>query len=204
VNSAYPTLAYYGGASPWTSDAISAISVPTSPGTSILYLPEQWAANIDSNNMGLSVFVPSQYPYELAISFPGSGGTGPTGDATYYQHPVSVATIGPGAVIEGDVYIIPGGYVSARGVVYGLHQLLRASDIFPPLANVDTPAVNATISGNAVYGSSRPDVAAAYPHATAQCGWTFSLDSTQLTNGAHTITIHATDASNNEAILAPI
>jgi len=52
--------------------------------------------------------------------------------------------------------------------------------------------------------SSRPDVAMAWPHAPAQCGWTFSLDSTQLTNGAHTITIHAQDTSNNEAILAPI
>lgn len=27
--------------------------------------------------------------------------------------------------------------------------------------------------------------------------WTFSLDSTQLTNGAHTITIRAKDTSNN-------
>ncbi|HYM77411.1 MAG TPA: Ig-like domain-containing protein [Candidatus Dormibacteraeota bacterium] len=232
VNSAYATLAYYGGGSPWTKDAISKISVPTQPGTSILYLPEQWAANIDSNNMGLSVFVPSQYPYEIAISFPGSGGSGSTGDATYYQHPVSVATLGPGAVIEGDAYVIPGDYVSARGVVYGLHELLPASDIFPPLGNVDAPAANATISGtnvqisgwaidenavsgvsvfvddvlkgNAVYGSSRPDVVAAYPHATAQCGWMFSLDSTQLANGAHTITVHATDTSNNEAIFAPI
>lgn len=43
-----------------------------------------------------------------------------------------------------------------------------------------------------------------WPHAPVQCGWTFSLDSTSLTNGNHTITIHATDTSNNEAILAPI
>jgi Bacterial Ig domain len=232
VNSAYGTLVYYGGTSPWTRDAISKISVPTSPGTPLLYAPERWAASVDSNDVGLSVFAPANYPYEIGVWFPGSGGSGPTGDATYYQRPFSIATIGPGAIIEGDVYLVAGDYTSARNVVYGLHQLLPPSDIFPPMANLDTPAANATISGNnvqisgwafddtavsnvsvfvddvlkgnAVYGSSRPDVAMVWPHALAQCGWTFSLDSTQLTNGAHSITIHAKDTSNNEAILAPI
>ena len=140
--------------------------------------------------------------------------------------------MGPGAIIEGDVYLIAGDYASARDVVYGLHQLLPPSDIFPPIANVDTPVANAVVSGNAfqisgwafddvavasitvfvdgalkgnaVYGSSRPDVATDWPHAPAQCGWTFSLDSTQLSNGPHTITIHVADTSNNEAILAPV
>lgn len=64
--------------------------------------------------------------------------------------------------------------------------------------------VDDVLKGNAVYGSSRPDVAMVWPHAPAQCGWTFSLDSTQLTNGVYTMTIHAKDTSNNEAILGPI
>ena len=85
-------------------------------------------------------------------------------------------------------------------MVYGLHQLIVAPDIFAPMGNLDTPAANTTISGNnvqisgwafgdtavstvrifvydvlkgnAVYGTSRPDVATAWPHAPAQCGWT--------------------------------
>jgi hypothetical protein len=189
-------------------------------------------ASVDSSNNGLSVFAPTDYPYDVGVSFPGSGGSGPTGDATYYQRPISVATFGPSAIVEGDVYLIAGNYASAREVVYGLHQLQSPSDIFPPMGNLEIPAANATVSGNnvqisgwafddtavssvsifvddvlkgnAVYGSNRPDIATVWPHAPVQCGWTFSLDSTSLTNGNHTITIHATDTSNNEAILAPI
>jgi Big-like domain-containing protein len=232
VNSAYGTLVSYGGTAAWTRDVVTKTSVPASPRTLIPYSPERWAANVDSNNVGLSVFAPTNYPYVIATWFPGSGGSGPTGDATYYQRPFSVSTIGPGAVIDGDVYLIAGDSASARDIVYGLHQLLAASDIFAPMGNLDTPAANTTISGNnvqisgwafddtavsnvsvfvddalqgnAVYGSNRADVATVWPHAPTQCGWRFSLDSTQLTNGAHTITIHATDSSNNEAILAPI
>jgi Bacterial Ig domain len=232
VNSAYGTLVYYGGTSPWTRDAISKTSAPTGPGTPFLYSPERWVASIDSGNNGLSVFAPSDYPYDVGVSFPGGGGSGPTGDATYYQRPISVATLGPGAIVEGDVYLIAGDYASAREVVYGLHQLLSPLDIFPPMGNLEIPAANATVSGknvqisgwafgnaavstvrvfvdgvskgNAVYGSDRTDIPTVWPHAPVSCGWTFSLDSTSLTNGNHTITIHVTDTSNNEAILAPI
>jgi hypothetical protein len=231
VNSSYGTLVYYGGTAPWTRDVLTKTAVPANPGTLLRYSSEHWAANVDSSNAGLLVFEPAQYAYEIATWYPQSGGSGPTGDATYYQRPWSVATIGPGAVLEGDVYLIAGDSSSARDVVYGLHQLLPASDIFPPIITLDTPAANATISGNnvrvsgwsfddtavsnvsvfvddvfkgnAVYGSNRADVAQSWPHAPANIGWQFSLDSTQLTNGAHTITIHATDTSNNEAILAP-
>jgi Big-like domain-containing protein len=232
VNVPYGTLVYYGGTAPWTRDVVTKTSVPVNPGTLYQYSPERWAANVDSNDVGLSVFEPVSYPYEVATWFPESGGSGPTGDATYYQSPWVVATVGPGAVIEGDVYLIAGDNASARDVVYGLHQLLPASDIFPPMLTLDTPTANATISGNnfqvsgwafddsdvsnvsvfvdgifkgnATYGSNRADVANTWPHAPANIGWAFSLDSTQLTNGAHTISIHATDTSNNEAILAPI
>ncbi len=232
VNSAYGTLVYYGGTSPWTKDATTNISIPPWPGTPFLYAPERWAASIDNGNNGLLVFAPTDYPYDVGISFPGGGGSGPTGDATYYQRPFSVATLGPGAMIEGDFYLIAGNYASGREVVYGLHQLQPPLDIFTPMGNLEIPAANSTVSGsnvqisgwafddtavssvsifvddvlkgNAVYGSNRPDIATVWPHAPLKCGWTFSLDSTSLTNGSHTITIHAIDTSNNEAILAPI
>ncbi len=233
VNSSYGTLVYYGGTSPWANGAVTQTPIPTSPGTGNLYSSEQWAACVDSNNLGLTVFVPDQYPYESAGSFPGSGGSGPTGDATYSLHPFTMFTVGAGAVIEGDVYLIPGDYAAARNVVYGLHKTLPSADIFTPIGNVDTPSASATISGSNVQisgwaidnvavskveifvdgtlkGSAplavdRPDVVAAYPNlAPLMCGWAFSLDSTKLTNGAHTITLHVTDTANNVAVFPPV
>jgi hypothetical protein len=232
ANSSYGTFVYYGGASPWTNGAVTASSVPTLPGTGQLYAPEQWAAYVDSNNVGLTVFVPDQYPYENAISFPGSGGTGPTGDATNYFHPFTLYTLGAGAVFEGDVYLMPRDYNAARSSIYGLHQTLPFSDSFTPFGNLDVPSANATIKGNNVQISgwaidnvavstvgifvdgvlkgnaplviNRPDVVAAYPNAPLQCGWTLSLDSTGLTNGTHTITVQVTDTTSNVAVFAPI
>jgi hypothetical protein len=61
--------------------------------------------------------------------------------------PTTIFTIAPGAVIEGDIYLVPGDATVARSVVYGLHQALPASNIVMPLATLDVPAANATITG---------------------------------------------------------
>lgn len=74
------TFAYYGGKVPWTNGALTTAPVETKE-TSV-YAPEQWAALVDTNNQGLTVFVPGSYPSWTSVSFPGSGGSGPTGDAT--------------------------------------------------------------------------------------------------------------------------
>ena len=146
------------------------------------------------------MYVPGQYPYENAWSFAGQSGSGPLGDATVYMLPTVVFTLSPGAVVEGDVYLMPGDLSAARAAIYGIHQGLAATDISAPLINIEQPAANATISGMAtvsgwafdnvalnavsVYvdgiamGSvtariSRPDVANAYPHvAPTDSGWT--------------------------------
>src|SRR5215469_357445 len=82
VNSAYTTFVYYGGTSPWTNGAVSQSAAPISPADVTAYTPEKWAALVDASNQGLTVFVPSVYPSWHALSFPQSGGSGPTGDAT--------------------------------------------------------------------------------------------------------------------------
>ena len=232
VNSAYTTLVTYGGNAPWTSGALTATPVATTAMSA--YAPEQWAALVDANNQGLAVFVPGTYPSWTAVYFPQSGGTGPTGDATAYMRPLAIFSVGPSAVIEGDVYLVPGDAVAARSIIYGLHQAaVPAASLAAPFGVMDAPSAGATLSGanytasgwavgaapistvnlyldgaligSATLGNARPDVAAAYPNiAQVNCGWQLSLDTTTLTNGTHTISAHFIDASNVEVLLPPV
>jgi hypothetical protein len=237
VNSIYTTFAYYGGTDPWTNGAITTTLAPETTPAALngpaVYAPERFAALVDGNSQGLTVFVPGVYPSWSATSFPQSGGSGPMGDTTVYMTPLTIFTIAPGAVIEGDIYLIPGDATMARSAVYQLHHASADSSIVTPLVTLDVPAANDTISGpnaslagwafgnlpltavtvyvdgslkgSATLGMARPDVAAAYPHlAPADSGWSYALDTTGLTNGPHSIVIHATDTSNSEAIGEPI
>ncbi len=206
--------------------------IPTNPSPAASFAPEHWGALVDAGNQGLAVYVPGQYPYENAWSFAGLSGSGPLGNATIFMLPSVVFTISPGTVIEGDVYLVPGDLSAARAAIYAIHQGLATADISAPLVNIEQPAANATISGMAsvsgwafdnvaldavnVYvdgiamgsvstGISRPDIANAYPHvAPSDSGWTFTLDTTKLANGVHSLTIHATDSAGNTAINAPL
>ena len=231
VNSTYTTLVYYGGKVPWTNGSIT--TAPVTSTTLWVYAPEQWAALVDANNQGLTAFVPGSYPSWVSVYFPGSGGSGPTGDATAYMRPLTEFTVGPGAVTEGDVYLIPGDANAARAVVYNLHQSVTAANLAEPFGVMDAPAPNSTVSGTrfavagwaignvpvsavnvyvdgtltgaALLGIARPDVVAAYPAiAQLNCGWQYSLDTATLTNGMHTIAIHIVDSSNNEVLLPPV
>jgi hypothetical protein len=232
LNGTYGTLEVYGGTNPWTDGVTTATLLPSPPGTPNVYTSEQWAALVDGNNSGLTVFVPSQYPYVSGFSLPDNN-PGQSVYSSNYFRPFTALTVGPGAVTTEDVYLIPGDYTAARNVVYGLHQALPPSDIFTPIGNVDAPAAGSTISGSNVQISGwaidnvavstvailidgtlegsvpftidRPDVVAAYPNlAPLLCGWTFPLDSKTLTNGIHVITVQVTDTSNNVAVLPPI
>ncbi len=59
-----------------------------------------------------------------------------------------------------------------------------------PITNV-TISIDGVPYGNANYGWSRPDVCAVYPGRPGcpNIGWTFLIDTTQLANGTHTLTI---------------
>jgi hypothetical protein len=196
------------------------------------YAPEQWAALVDGGNQGLAVYVPGQYPYDAAWSFAGQTGTGPFGNTTVYMLPTCYLTILPGTSFEGDVYLVPGDLSAARAAIYAVHAALSATDICAPLTSIDQPVGNATIGGSvtvtgwsfdnvalsgvsvyvdgapagtATLGISRPDVAAAYPHvAPANAGWRYTLDTTKIANGPHTLTVHAGDSAGNAAVNAPI
>jgi len=59
--------------------------------------------------------------------------------------------------------------------------------------------VDGTVVGTATYGSSRPDVCAVYPGRPGcpNVGYSFSLDTSSLSPGSHTITLTATDSDTS-------
>jgi hypothetical protein len=60
--------------------------------------------------------------------------------------------------------------------------------------------------GAVTYGSSRPDVCVVYPRRPGcpNVGWSASIDTTQLANGAHTLTASALTANGQSAIVSSI
>ena len=231
VNTDYDRFVYYGGTTPWTDAPLSITQfAQLGVGGPILYAPEHWGAHVDSKNMGLTVYVPSQYPY--VGGFDVAGLPGPTGDGTNYFAPYAMLTIGPHYVFEGDIYLIAGDYPTARRTVYQLHQDLGvAPDIFTPIGSTDVPApgstisgvtpvqgwtfddvnvvkveilVDGTVDGTANYGSSRQDVADAYPHASANVGFSYPLDTTKYTNGPHVLNVRVADGAGNVAMFPDV
>lgn len=140
-------------------------------------------------------------------------------------------TIGPSFTFEGDFYLIAGDSTAARQVIYELHQAGNASDLFAPFGATDSPAAGSVLSGStpvqgctfddgnvakveilidgkadgvATYGSSRPDVAAAYPNAPANVGYSYSLDTTKYSNRGHVLNVRVTDGAGNVAVLPDV
>jgi hypothetical protein len=226
VNASYNQFVYYGGTAPWTNGVVTVTQFGAPPAVSaLLYAPEHWGAHVDTQNVGLTVYVPSQYPYESGVDFPGT--PGPAGNGTNYSSPLTALTIGPGFVLEGDMYVIAGDYLSARQIIYDLHQSLTAPAIFMPIGSTDVPAggrtitgvttvsgwtfgtvtvakveilVDGTVDGTASYGSARPDVATGYPNVPVNIGFSYPLNTTRYSNGLHTLNVRATDSSGNVAV----
>jgi hypothetical protein len=197
----------------------------------MLYVPERWGALVDSQNNGLTVYVPAVAPYMLGFASPDPGPGGPTDNATNYFSAQPMLTLTPGFVFEGDLFIIAGSYVTAREIIYRLHSELAVADIFAPAGATDAPApgstltglttvagwsfddvsvakvevlVDGVVNGTASYGLPRPDVSGDWPHAPVDCGFSYPLDSLGLTNGTHTINVRVTDSSGNIALLSDI
>ena len=212
---------------PWTNAVVTFTTMPFLPAFGpTIYASEQWAAFVDSNDSGLTVFVPGMAPY--VAGFAAAGSTGPSGTGTNYFAPRTYFSFGPNSVLEGDVYLVAGSYKHARQVIYDLHNHLPATDIFTPIGTLDSPAPNAQLSGTvnvrgwafddtavsrvevyvdgilagtAGYGSERPDVANEWPHAPSAIGFSFSLDTSNYSNGSHTVEVRAVDTSGNVAVL---
>jgi len=229
TNRDYNRFLYYGGNTPWKNAPTTVTLLPIlgqQPFGSY-YISEQWGALVNTEDAGLTVYVPSVDPYVTSFSAPDVGGGGPTDNSTNYFAPLGNLTIGPGLVLEGDFYLVAGDSTQARQIVYQLHQSLNIPDIFAPFENIDQPQPSSTLAGltlvsgwafddvqvakveilidgvadgTADYGLSRPDVQVAYPSSPVDVGFTYSLDTTKYTNGPHTLNVRATDSSGNVAL----
>lgn len=223
VNRGFDTFEYYGGTDPWNYGAPSHYTMPLLPMTGpLLYTPELWGAYVDGNGSGLTVYIPGCYPY-----IHGFNAAGPTPEGTNYFVPFSIFTWAPGAVLESDIYVIAGPVSDARAVIYGLHGEGPYASPFPPYGIVDEPPPGSTLSGAsatlggwafgtspvdkvevfvdgtdvgaATYGISRPDIPNAFPGQSADTGFQYALDTTRFPNGAHAITVKATDKAGHVA-----
>jgi hypothetical protein len=189
----------------------------------LLYTPEHWGAYVDSNNSGITVYTPGSYPYSVGFDNPG-----PSPNGTNDFSPSTTFTWYPGAVLEFDFYLIAGPVEDARPIVYELQKAQTATP-FAPWGNLEAPLSGDTVSGTsgvvggwvfaltpvktveilvdgssagvASYGSSRPDVASAFPGQSSNTGFQFALDTTKFANGTHSVNARITDAAGNIAIL---
>ncbi|MGB7761847.1 MAG: Ig-like domain-containing protein, partial [Bryobacteraceae bacterium] len=90
----------------------------------------------------------------------------------------------------------PGATVSGTVTVSGW-AIDNASVVGTAVSGVQV-LVDGTAVGAATYGINRPDVCAAYPGRPGcpNVGYTYSLNTTALASGSHTITVSATDSAS--------
>jgi Bacterial Ig domain len=151
TNRNYGRFISYKGNTPWTNAAITETQLPDlGQPNPPYYVPERWAALVDTQNQGLTVYVPSVNPWFIGFAAidnttPDQGS--PTDNATNYFAPLGNLTIAPGFVFEGDFYVIAGDYQVARQTIYRLHDNLTIPVIFAPFEATDQPPTGATVSG---------------------------------------------------------
>jgi hypothetical protein len=231
VNRAYDRFISYAGAHPWTGDAVSVhpLNAIGEPATQ-RRVSEHWAALVDAEGVGVTVYVPQQYPYAIGMRLDGTDGE--FGFGANYFRPHVPLMFGPGSVFEGEFYLIAGDYRKARRDLQTLHDAgVRWADILPPFGSLDVPSAHQAVSGTvpvagwvfdntevahveilldgkpvgtASYGLSRPDVATVYPHAPAHVGFAYPFDTSRHPEGPHQLAIRATDRSGNVAVLPAV
>ncbi len=228
VNQEYKRFVSYSGTSPWTGRAVSS-DLLTAPWQAqpMRYVPEHWAALVNEEGVGLTVYVPQQYPWVAGLQL--SGTSGEFGSGANYFRPHVPFTFGPGTVFEGDVYVIAGDYREARQDIEAMHDAqVPSGDVLPPFGWLDAPLADEAVTsvvpvsgwvfddvdvarvevlvdgspaGTASYGFRRPDVATVYPHAPERIGFSYALDTRRYGDGLHKLLIRATDKAGNVTVL---
>jgi hypothetical protein len=126
--------------------------------------------------------------HTITVTATDSDGTPDTGSSSV---PVNVQTPPPTVYIDAPA---SGATVSGIVTVSGW-AVDNASAVGTAISSVQVK-VDGSVVGTATYGISRPDVCAVYPGRPGcpNVGYSFSLDTSTLSVGSHTITVTATDS----------
>jgi hypothetical protein len=231
VQPAYKRFVRYTGDAPWTHAPVDIRETPPVwPARGNSAATENWGGFVNSAGTGLILWAPQTYPnfgYVFHDNPP------PSDSATSYMNPLSIIDHNPGAVYEMEQYFFAGKWQDAREAIYRLRQDLPPfPDVLPSYGTLDIPPAGATLSGlvevagwalddrgtakvevlldgavigQAVYGSERSDVVPDFPGVPGApyFGFSFEMDTTSFSNGAHSLAARATDISGNSSLIFP-
>jgi hypothetical protein len=218
----YDRFMHYEGDRPWTGGSVTRSGLPELFTTSVrrVYTSEWWGSFVDRTGVGVTIFTPGAFPYMLPGYLPGPGGT--HGPGTSYLYSFNPFGIEPHQVIEGDAYLILGNYLDARETIYELQKTLQLKDISSPVGAIELPS--RTISGTArvtgwaydnvgvakvqlfaddsliapvALDQARTDIQSTWRAAPVNSGFSYLLDTRQLTSGPHRLKVRMTDVSGN-------
>jgi hypothetical protein len=126
--------------------------------------------------------------HTITVTATDSDGTPDSGSSSVT---VTVQATPPTVYIDGPT---AGSIVSGTVTVVGW-AIDNSSAVGTAISTVQVK-VDGTVVGTATYGLSRPDVCAVYPGRPGcpNVGYSFSLNTSALSSGSHTITVTATDS----------
>jgi hypothetical protein len=229
ANGEFRHFIYYAGAEPWTNDAVKDTTLNVPPPARVLHTTEHWLTLADTAGFGLTVYLPTQYPYGVGRYLPGDSREG---SATSFYRPLVTASWSPRSVTEGDYYLIVGNYREARQILYGIRGRLQSTQAMPPFGFVDTPRRGASVSGRvlisgwaiddqivskididvdtrhlglAELGIERRDLLkGGFVGVSSRSGYQYWLDTRRFPNGRHTLDISMFDSAGNQAFYGGI
>jgi len=221
----------YRGNAPWSGASPSFETLLPFPTRGNTAASEQWAGFVNSEDVGLMEWAPQSYPIFNYVYFDNIQGNREE-NSTNYLGPRAFFAIEPGFSFEMQFFLFAGRWQEARSRFNLLRQTVSLQDVMPTFGYVDAPAQNATLTGTfdvagwviddrkvakieiridgirlgeASYGISRPDVDRDYPGlpGAPNFGFLYPLDTTTLSNGAHTLEVLAMDTAGNTSLLKP-
>jgi hypothetical protein len=142
-----------------------------------------------------------------------------------------IETWRPGLAVEGDYFLVPGDYRTARTIIGRARDSIVTRDGVAPFGYLDVPKAGAAVrgitqvagwaidndsvrgvtvyvdgalAGQANYGLPRPDVRTPYRGSPVNVGYRYLLDTSKYSNGAHDITVRVTDWSGTVAVFPAV